>query len=55
MSASASERTTVVSMRAMRPIITPVRVPPWFFLKVVADALFQVARLAHVEQLALGV
>ena len=32
-SASASVRTTVVSSRAMRLIMWPMRVPPWFFWK----------------------
>ncbi len=32
-SASASERTTVVSIRAMRLTICPMRVPSWFFWK----------------------
>jgi len=32
-SASASERTTVVSMRAIFEIMWPMRVPAWFFWK----------------------
>jgi len=32
-SASASDRTTVVSSREMREIMWPMRVPPWFFWK----------------------
>ena len=32
-SASASVRTTVVSSRAMRPTMWPMRVPPWSFWK----------------------
>ena len=32
-SASASERTTVVSMRAILLTMWPVRVPPWFLVK----------------------
>ena len=32
-SASASERTTVVSMRTILLTMWPMRVPPWFFWK----------------------
>jgi hypothetical protein len=54
-SASASERTTVVSMRAMLADHVADAGAVVVLLEIAADALLQVARLAHVEQLTLGV